>query len=60
MMAYINDKRRTDPNEEYQAIIREIAKWRTKHKGKPLPLTLRMKLDAVAKRQAAHQQGRGR
>ena len=58
-MGLFNNKR-TDPNEEYQAIINEIARWHKKHQGKSLPLTLRMKLDAVAKRQAAHQQGKGR
>ena len=56
-MGFFNNKRRTDPNEEYQAIIKEIAKWRKQHPvGKPLPLWLRMKLDAAAKRQAIHQQ----
>jgi len=48
----------TDPNKEYQQVIKEIAKWRKAHPGQELPLWLRMKLDAVAEKQAELQKDR--
>ena len=45
-------------NREYQAILKEISKWRIKHPGHDTPLWLRMKLDAIAKRQAQLQKDR--
>jgi len=43
-----------DPNEEYQAVIKEEAEWQRKHPGQKVPLWLLMKRESAAKKMAKH------